>query len=70
MQKQPSTTKSKQLIAKSWKRFTIIADSMLNGIYEEGMQKDHNVKVNPHSGATTRDIVDYLKPVVRKNQTV
>ena len=39
---------------------------MLNGIYEEGMQKDHNVKIKPHSRATTRDIVDYLKPVTRK----
>ena len=39
---------------------------MLNGIYEEGVQKDHNVKIKPHSGATTRDIVDYLKPVTRK----
>ena len=30
------------------------------------MQKDHNVRVKPHSGATTRDIIDYLKPVVIK----
>ena len=49
---------------------TIIGDSMLNGIYEEGMQKDHNVKVKPHSGATSRDIIDYLKPVVRKSLAV
>lgn len=30
------------------------------------MQKAHNVRVKPHSGATTTDIVDYLKPVIRK----
>ena len=30
------------------------------------MQKDHSVKVRAHSGATTRDIVDHIKPVVRK----
>ena len=65
-QKQSSSTKSKQTASKTRKRIAIIGDSMLNGIYEEGMQKDHNVKIKPHSGATTRDIVDYLKPVTRK----
>ena len=28
------------------------------------MQHDHNMKVRAHSGATTRDIVDHIKPVV------
>ena len=65
-QKQSSSTKSKPTAKKTRKRIAIIGDSMLNGIYEEGMQKDHNVKIKPHSGATTRDIVDYLKPVTRK----
>ena len=65
-EKQSSSTKSKQKDTKSRKRIAIIGDSMLNGIYEEGMQKDHNVRIKPHSGATTRDIVDYLKPVIRK----
>eukprot|EP00794_Sanderia_malayensis_P000649 gene646-1317_t len=48
------------------KRVTIVGDSILKGIYEEGMQKVHNVKIKPHSGATTTDIVDYIKPVVRR----
>ena len=48
------------------KNITIIGDSILNGLEEAGMQKDHNVKVRAHSGATTRDIVDHIKPVVRK----
>ena len=56
--KQLSSTKSRQLIVKSWRRIAIIRDSMLNGIYEEGMEKDHNVKVKPHSGV--------IRGVVRK----
>ena len=39
---------------------------MLNGILDEGLQKDHNVQVKRHPGATTRDIVDYVRPVIRK----
>ena len=47
-------------------RITIVGDSMLNGILDEGLQKDHNVQVKHHPGATTRDIVDYVRPVIRK----
>ena len=56
----------KQAKTKSRKRITIVGDSMLNGILYEGLQKDHNVQVKRHPGATTRDIVDYVRPVIRK----
>ena len=56
----------KQAKTKSRKRITIVGDSMLNGILDEGLQKDHNVQVKRHPGATTRDIVDYVRPVIRK----
>ena len=39
---------------------------MLNGIFDEGMQKHHNITIKRHPGATTRDIVDYVKLVIRK----
>ena len=45
---------------------SLLGDSMLNGIFEEGMQKHHNVKLNRHPGATTTDLVDYVKPVIPK----
>ena len=61
-----NNTKAKQTNGSTRKRVTIVGDSILNGIYEEGLQKAHNVRVKPHSGATTTDIVDYLKPVIRK----
>ena len=45
---------------------TIVGDSMLIGILDKGLQKDHNVQVKRHSGATTRGTVDYVRPVIRK----
>ena len=56
----------KQTTVKERKRITIVGDSMLNGIFDEGMQKHHNITIKRHPGATTRDIVDYVKPVIRK----
>ena len=38
----------KQAKTKSRKRITIVGDSMLNGILDEGLQKDHNVQVKRH----------------------
>ena len=61
--KQRKTTQQTKTVRKN---ITIIGDSILNGLEEAGMQKDHNVKVRAHSGATTRDIIDDIKPVVRK----
>jgi len=65
-QNQTNNTRTKQTNGSTRKRVAIVGDSILNGIYEEGLQKAHNVRVKPHSGATTTDIVDYLKPVTRK----
>ena len=56
----------KQTKTKSRNRITIVCDSMLNGILDEGLQKDHNVQVKRHPGATTRYIVGYIRPVIRK----
>ena len=51
---------------KERKRSTIVGNFMLNGIFDEGIQKHHNITITRHPGATTRDIVDYVKPVIRK----
>ena len=60
--KQGKTTKQSKTVRKG---ITIVGDSILNGLEEAGMQKDHNVKIRAHSGAMTRDIVDHITPVVR-----
>ena len=35
---------------------------MLKIITGSGLAKDHRVKVRPHPGATTVDMIDYIKP--------
>ena len=44
----------------------IVGDSMLNGFEERGLCKNHHVKVKKHPGATSTDIIDHVKPVLRK----
>ena len=71
-----SNTSSRQSSLKnskieSKKDVIIIGDSMLNGINEEGLSDDrYKVKVKNHSGATTEDICDFIKPEVRKKPDI
>ena len=47
----------------------LIGDSLLNNIKERGLKKDKEnilVKVRKYPGATSTDIVDHLKPTLRK----
>ena len=45
----------------------IVGDLMLNGLDERKMKKGYcNVKVRAHPGATVTDMLDYLKPISRK----
>ena len=45
----------------------LIGDSIINGINETGIKnKKCDVKIKVHSGATSDDVVDYVKPVIRK----
>ena len=41
---------------------------MLNGIHERGMNKDENIKVKirKYPGASSIDILDHIKPSLRK----
>ena len=49
----------------------IVGDSILNGINEKGLtKKNHIVKVCPHPGATTEDLVDQIKPVARRKPSM
>ena len=38
---------------------------MLKNITGSGLSKDHTVKIRPHPGATTIDMIDYIKPELR-----
>ena len=45
----------------------IIGDSMLHGINDRGlMNRQRKVYVNVNSGANTQDIIDHMKPAIRR----
>lgn len=46
-----------------------VGDSMVNGLEERGFCKNHRVKIRKHPGATSTDILDHLKPVLRRKPT-
>ena len=44
----------------------IIGDSMLNNIDPKGLGNKHQVKVCSYSGPTTKGMIDFIKPTIRK----
>ena len=44
----------------------IVGDSMINGFEERGFCKNHRTKVRKPPGATSTDILDHIKPVLRR----
>ena len=38
---------------------------MLKNITGSGISRNHTIKIRPHPGATTVDMVDYIKPELR-----
>ena len=47
------------------KNIFIVSDSMWKNITGSGISRDHAVKIKPHPGATTVDMIDYIKPELR-----
>ena len=35
-----------------------------------GISRDHTIKIRPHSRATTKDMIDYLRPELRHKPEV
>ena len=55
----------------SSKRVIIVGDSILNGINEKGLSRNGNiVKVRPHPGVTSEDLIDHIKPVSRRKPDI
>ena len=49
------------------KKVTVIGDSMIKYLRRENLSsKNYEVKIAAHPGSTTEDLIDYVKPVVRK----
>ena len=58
----PKTSKRKKICVK------ILRDSMLNGVQEKELNKnaDLNTKIRKYPGASLRDILDHIRPSLRK----
>ena len=42
----------------------------VKNITGSGLSKDHTVKIRPHPGATTVDMIDYIKPELRNKPDI
>ena len=70
MSKLPKGIKTPQkhkTVIKERKNVFITGDSMIKGLAERGISKDHNVMKRQQPGCTTEDIEDHIKPILRKN---
>ena len=61
------TQKKEKKITKERRNVFIIDDSMIKGLAESGIARDHNMKVRPQPGWTTQNIEDHTKPILHKN---
>ena len=51
------------------KKATGISDSVIKYLRRENLSsKNYEVKIAAHPGSTTEDLIDYVKPIVRKKQ--
>ena len=48
------------------KRIFLVGDSIVNGIQEKGLSTKHNIRIRRCPGDTTKDLVDHVKPIARK----
>ena len=61
------TPKKQKKVTKERKNVFIIGDSMIKGLAERGISKDHNMRVRLQPGCTTEDIEDHIKPILPRN---
>ena len=54
----------------SRRQIFIIDDSMVKHINGPGISKNDQVQVKTHLGATTDDIIDYIKPTIRQKPDI
>ena len=55
------------MYGKDQKRVFIVRDSTIKNITGTGILRENTIKMRAHSGATTIDICDYIKPELRQN---
>ena len=63
---QQAPIKKIQQQEKERKRVYVLGDSIINGIEEKGLSRNHIVKVRKYPGDNTEDMIDHVKPIIRK----
>ena len=65
---QHSQNKDKNEVRETLKKdIIIIHDSMIEYMNGWGISRSSSVKIRNHPGATTEDIIDYIRPTAQKN---
>ncbi len=49
-------------------KIVITGDSLLNGLEEKKMKRNHDIQIRAHPGASSLDISDHIRPDLRRNQ--
>ena len=63
----PQTDRSNNGAKANKNSIIIVADSMIKHVNGRDISHSHIVKVCPNPGASTHDLIDYVKPAMRKN---
>ena len=48
----------------------VIGDSMIKNIIRQDVSRGDSVKIQPHPGASTEDLIDHFKSAIRKNPDI
>ena len=52
------------------KNIVIIGDSIIKNVNGRDVSRGDSVKIRPHPGASTEDLIDHIKPAMRKNPDI
>ena len=61
-----TTNKSNPKSVSTKNSVIIVGDSIVKHLTGPGIWKKNNIKIKTNPGATTEDIIDYIKPSIRK----
>ena len=56
--------------AKVKKNIVVIGDSIIKNVNGKDVSRGDSVKIRPHPGASTEDLIDHIKPAIRKKPDI
>ena len=56
--------------AKVKKNIVVIGDSLIKNVNGRDVSRGNSVKIRPHPGTSTEDLIDHIKPAIRKNPDI